>query len=116
MWHMLCEQGADLQVEVRDIQTDDASGSAHWEARYTFSPTGRAVHNRIAASFRFEDGLIVEHTDRFDLWAWARQALGPIGWFTGWSSLAKDKIREAGAIQLDRFLEAHPEYQRGREP
>ena len=113
MWHMLCDQGSDLSIEFSDVQSDGASGTAHWEAKYTFSPTGRPVHNRIDATFRFSDGLIVEHVDRFDLWAWSRQALGPIGVFTGWSGMAKEKIREAGATQLDRFLEKHPEYQRG---
>ena len=111
MWHMLCEQGRDLEVTVSDIRGDDDSGSAHWEATYTFSPTGRTVHNKIDASFRFEDELIVEHIDSFDLWAWTRMALGPIGYATGWMNLSKEKVREAGAQQLERFLEGHPEYE-----
>lgn len=116
MWHMLCEQGRDLEVTVDDIQGDDASGQAHWEATYTFSPTGRTVHNKIDASFRFQDGLIIEHIDTFDLWAWTRMALGPIGWATGWMNLSKDKVREAGEVQLTRFLAAHPEYETTRPP
>ena len=51
--------------------------SAHWEAHYLFSATGRKVLNRIDAEFEFDHaGLIVRHRDRFDFWAWSRQALG----------------------------------------
>ena len=116
MWHMLCEQGRDLEVTVSDIRGDESAGKAHWEATYTFSPTGRTVRNQIDASFTFEDGLIIEHTDSFDLWAWTRMALGPIGYVTGWMNLSKEKVREAGEVQLNRFLEAHPEYQSDRQP
>jgi hypothetical protein len=38
-------------------------------------------------------------------------ALGPIGYATGWMNLSKEKVREAGAQQLERFLESHPEYE-----
>ena len=35
MWTMLCERGADLRVEARDIAADAHAGRAHWEAWYT---------------------------------------------------------------------------------
>jgi len=43
MWAMLCERGKDLQVELGTVAANDRVGSAHWEAWYTFSGTGRAV-------------------------------------------------------------------------
>jgi ketosteroid isomerase-like protein len=58
MWQMLCERGKDLKIEFRDIQADDSTGRAHWEAWYTFSPTGRRVHNQIDARFEFRGGKI----------------------------------------------------------
>ena len=39
------------------------TGRAHWEADYTFSSTGRKVHNVIDATFEFEGGLIRAHRD-----------------------------------------------------
>ena len=63
MWRMLCERGADLELSHSAIETEGDRGSAHWVADYTFSGTGRAVHNEIDAGFRFEDGLIAEHRD-----------------------------------------------------
>ena len=112
MWHMLCDQGRDLVVRASDITVDGDTGSAHWEATYTFSPTGRQVRNRIDASFEFSDGMIIRHVDSFDLWKWLRMAVGWSGAFVGWTSSAQAKVRSVGADGLDRFLADHPEYER----
>lgn len=111
MWHMLCDQGRDLEVTVADIEADGDTGSAHWTATYTFTPTGRTVRNEIDAAFEFADGRIVRHVDNFDLWRWLRMALGVSGALTGWSSSARAKVRETGMAGLRRFLDAHPEYE-----
>lgn len=112
MWHMLCEQGKDLEVTVSDIVTDDETGSAHWDATYTFSPSGRTVHNSIDAAFEFADGKIIRHVDSFDLWRWLRMAVGWSGALIGWSGTAKARVRETGAAGLASFLDEHPEYRR----
>lgn len=105
MWRMLCERGADLELEHSGIEADDTSGKAHWEARYTFSATGRKVHNIIDASFKLRDGKIIEHHDVFDFWRWSRQALGATGVLLGWTPMVKNKIRRVAGKQLDRYLE-----------
>ena len=107
MWQMLCARGADLRVEFMNIAAQESTASADWQAWYTFSGTGRAVHNIIHASFRFADGLIVEHVDYFDFWRWSRQALGPVGLLLGWSSLLRRKVQTQGARALKRFAQAH---------
>ena len=112
MWHMLCLQGEDLMVTVSDVEADDDTGSAHWTAVYTFTPTGRTVRNQIDASFEFEDGKIIRHVDAFDLWRWLRQAVGWSGVAVGWTSSAQEKVRDTGMKGLDKFLDQHPEYQR----
>jgi hypothetical protein len=109
MWSMLCssvkDHGADVwRLEWRDVEADDARGRAHWDARYRFSATGRHVLNRIDAEFRFRDGLIVEHRDRFDFWRWSRQALGVPGLLLGWTPLLRAKVRATARANLDRFL------------
>ena len=58
MWRMLCENAKNFRVEARDIEADDTSGKAHWDAYYTFSKTGRPVINRIDARFTFRDGKL----------------------------------------------------------
>lgn len=104
MWRMLCARGKDLRIEFRDVEADDLTGKAHWEAWYTFAATGRSVHNKIDARFEFRDGKIVRHVDRFDFWAWAAQALGPMGRLLGWSSFLRGRVRAQAAKSLDRFL------------
>lgn len=104
MWRMLCERGADLRVEHSGVRADDETGEAHWEAWYTFSATGRKVHNVIDARFRFRDGAIVEHVDTFDFHRWSRQALGMPGLLLGWSSLLQNKVRGTAGEQLEKFL------------
>lgn len=109
MWTMLCENARDLDVTFRDVTADDTTGSAHWEATYTFSATGRRVHNVLDASFTFRDGKIATHRDRFDLWRWSRMALGPMGTALGWSPIVRTKVRSTAARSLDAYLAKHPE-------
>ena len=74
MWEMLISgsktTARPLEVQFSNIIANDTTGSAHWDATYTFSSTGRLVINRIDASFVFKDGLIIQHTDVFDFWKW----------------------------------------------
>lgn len=104
MWRMLLTNGRDLTVEYSGVSADAATGQAHWDARYTFSATGRKVLNRIDARFEFRDGLIVRHVDRFDFWRWSRQALGMPGWLLGWSGVLQGKVRAKAAAGLAAFM------------
>jgi len=103
MWRMLCERGTDLRVTFGEVTATDAGGSARWEAWYTFSATGRPVHNIIRAEFTFGDGRIVRHRDAFDLYRWARQALGVKGALLGWAPPVQDAIRRQAARSLAAF-------------
>jgi uncharacterized protein len=107
MWRMLCGRATDLKIVHSKVDADADSGWAHWEADYTFS-TGRAVHNVIDAGFKFENGLIADHRDSFDLYAWARQALGPVGVLLGWSPPVHAKIRSQAREGLDEFMAGGP--------
>ena len=106
-----------LQANFRRLSTglristaaDDAAGRAHWEAWYTFSASGRKVHNIIDATFEFRDGKIVKHTDRFDLHRWAGLALGLPGTLLGWTPFLQNKIRAMAQKGL-------ADYQRNNSP
>jgi hypothetical protein len=106
MWRMLCDTTRAKGMAHWQLQASDITEhTAHWEAHYLFSATGRLVHNRIDAEFAFEaHGLIVKHRDRFDFWAWSRQALGAPGWLLGWSPWLRRKVRAQAAANLRRFL------------
>jgi ketosteroid isomerase-like protein len=104
MWRMLTGRAHDLKVEASGFRADDREGSAHWEAHYTFSATGRKVHNVIDARFEFAEGLITRHVDTFDFWRWSRQALGPMGMVLGWSPIVRNKVCTNAAKGLDVFM------------
>jgi hypothetical protein len=61
------------------------------------------VVNDIHASFRFENGLIVEHKDSFSFYRWARQALGTSGLLLGWTPMVRNRVRRQAAAGLEKF-------------
>jgi ketosteroid isomerase-like protein len=101
MWRMLTGRASELEVELAGHEAEGDLGSAHWIATYTFS-TGRHVVNDIHASFRFEDGKIVEHEDSFSLFRWARQAFGPAGFVLGLPPMSL-LVRRRARADLARF-------------
>lgn len=105
MWAMLCERGKDLEITLVEADANDKGGTARWEAVYTFSQTGRKVHNKISAMFAFKDGKIVRHLDRFAFWAWSRQALGAPGLLLGWFGPFKGAVRKKAMKSLEAYLE-----------
>ncbi len=112
MWHMLTTAGKDLEISFQHIKVDGASGSCDWEAHYTFSLTGKKVHNLIQATFEFSEGKIIRHTDSFNLWRWSGMALGVTGTLLGWSPFVQSKIRKMAGKNLEKFIQEHPEYKR----
>ena len=104
MWEMLITSGKDLSVTFGQVTTNEATGTCRWEAWYTFSRTGRKVHNIICASFEFQDGKIVRHEDTFDFWRWSRQALGIRGLLLGWTSVMRSKVSEMAHKSLRKFM------------
>ncbi len=104
MWKMLCSQAQRFELMFSDAQADDAVGRIHWEAKYIFSMTDRKVHNKINASFRFQDGKIIQHHDNFNFWKWSFMALGPTGLILGWSPLVKNKVQRQAAKNLENFI------------
>ena len=103
MWRMLTSRAQDFSLTFSDISADDQRGQASWIATYTFSQTGRTVVNKIQARFEFRDGKIIRHTDTFDLWRWAHQALGLKGLLLGWTPLVRNAIRQQAAKGLAHF-------------
>jgi len=104
MWRMLTERAQDLEIRFEVIYADDEKGEATWEADYTFSRTGRTVHNAIRAQIGFKDGLILAHRDGFDLPAWARQAMGWKGVLFGRMAWFQNAIRAEARKGLLKFM------------
>lgn len=107
MWQMLCDsqKDKDFKIIATNIKENDLEGFAHWEAFYTFSKTGRKVHNKIDAVFTLKDGLIIKHTDHFNLHHWAKQALGFKGLILGKTSYFKTKLNQQTNRLLDNYMQ-----------
>lgn len=108
MWRMLCERATDIRVECGPVRVEGDRAGTEWQAWYTYSATGRRVHNRISGSFVLERGLIARHEDAFDLYRWARQALGAKGILLGWAPPVQNAIRAQAARALDAFAAREP--------
>ena len=104
MWHMLCGRAQDLTLTVSNVQANSNTGSAHWEAHYTFGKARRPIHNVIDAAFVFREGLVLQHTDTFDLWRWSRMALGSAGLLLGWTPMLQSSIRNSAHSGLEAYM------------
>ncbi len=107
MWRMLCSSQTQetFKMTFSDIEENANGGKAQWQAWYTFSKTGRKVHNIIDASFKIQDGKIVEHIDSFDLYRWSKQALGTTGFLIGWTGFFQKKLYGQTNDLLTKFEE-----------
>ncbi len=107
MWEMLCKSATAFSLSFSDIRLlDEEYATCEWVASYVFSTTKRPVVNKIKAYMRIRDGKITEHTDKFDLWKWSRQALGLPGILFGWSNFIQGKVHRTARKGLDAFMAA----------
>ncbi|MFV5687934.1 nuclear transport factor 2 family protein [Flavobacterium sp. ZT3R25] len=104
MWKMLIEKGkGNTKIKFSDIKADQYIGSVRWIATYKFSKTNRTVVNEIQAQFQFKDGLIIKHTDDFDIWKWSKQAFGIKGYLFGWTGYFQKKIHHQALLSLKKY-------------
>ena len=104
MWAMLLSGAKDLKIAFGDIRVNAGIGTCSWEAWYTFSKTGRKVHNIIHSQMTFKDGKIISQVDHFNFWRWSRFALGTPGPLLGWTPLIQNKVRGTARKSLNAFM------------
>jgi SnoaL-like domain len=108
MWKMLLERGkGNINIVFSEVKANEHIGSAFWVAKYNFSETHRKITNSISAKFQFKEGLIIKHTDDFDLWKWSEQALGLRGLLLGWTGFMQKKIQEKARKSLQKYSETY---------
>jgi len=106
MWHMICE--TDIRASFHVLEVDDRVGRVNLVDDYTFTSTGRAVHNVIDSHFRLRDGLIIEHQDLCDARVWAAMALGGVSGFLAGRLRFLRSYRAQQMLQA--FMAKHSEY------
>jgi len=105
MWKMLLNNDSPMHVTHHIVEENVTIGACDWEARYTFSSTGRPVHNIIHSEFKFRDGLIFRQRDQFGFWRWSKQALGTSGLLLGWTHVVRNKVRATAARRLAKVMQ-----------
>jgi len=108
MWRMLCQRlkNSPSKLAYSNVWVEGDEGGCDWEAEYLFSTTGRQVHNKITAKFKFKDGKIISHQDSFNFWRWSRMALGTPGYVLGWSPFLRGKVQLQAANGLQQFIQS----------
>lgn len=107
MWEMLCGNAKNFSLTFSDIELlDEEYATCRWQAKYTFSKTGREVTNNVKAFIRIVDGKITEHSDAFRLSTWISQALGWKGLIFGWTGFLKRKVQHNASAALLKYMDS----------
>jgi hypothetical protein len=107
MWRMLCaatrDKGrADWKLETRDI-TDR---SAHWDAHYRFSATGRLVRQPHRCRVRVRPARPDPAPPRpLRLLGLVAPGAGRRGLILGWTPMFRKQVRAKAAENLRRYLD-----------
>ncbi len=104
MWEMLLNRNKDIDISVEDIFVGEDTGTAKWRAIYRFGKKKRKVTNMVTASFVLKDNKIIQHTDDFDFYTWAKQALGIKGFLFGWTKWFQNKVKKEVNLLLDGYI------------
>lgn len=89
-------------LELDDVHTRGPLGTARWNLRYRYTPTGRLIELAVTSQFTFDpDGSITAQRDSFDFWRWSRQAHGLLGLLLGWTPLLWDQARDQARVSLE---------------
>ncbi|MEZ5173735.1 MAG: nuclear transport factor 2 family protein [Bacteroidia bacterium] len=103
MWRMLVRPGVDIRFSEPKVSGDRVIVA--WEARYTYTPTGRKVLNKVKAAMTIKDGKNYRASRHGSLWRWSAQAPGATGYLLGWSPVVKRKIHSMANARLRVFME-----------
>ncbi len=106
MWQLVCTCIPDLKTSYTDIQElDEEYATCLWEENY--SDNKNLIYKKNKAYFRFENGLIIEHTDGFNFYVWCRQTYGITGWLFGWTNFMQKRIQKKarkGLLELTNTI------------
>ena len=103
MWEMICKTNKEESLHFENIELlDHEYATCDWSLVYYY--TNRRINNKIKSYLRLENGLIIEHTDAFDLYKWTRMAFGLTGSLIGWSNFFQKRIQKSTRKKLSEFI------------
>ena len=103
MWQQMCTSLTNLETSYTTIQElDEEYATCLWEEQYINN--GKLISKKNKAYFRFENGLIIEHTDGFNFYDWCKQTKGVVGWLFGWSTFMQKRIQKKARTSLINYM------------
>jgi len=103
MWELVCTCIPDLKTNYSDIQElDEEYATCLWEEEYIYNEN--LIYIKKKAYFRFENGLIIEHTDGFNFYDWCKRINGVVGWLFGWSNFMQKRIQKKERNKLIAYI------------
>lgn len=106
LWQMLLTQAQGFRLSYRIDAESDHAARVLWVAHYLYGR--RPVVNRVVSEMQLGAGCILVQNDHFNLWRWARQALGLTGWLLGGTPLLRRRLRREAAVRLQAFIARQP--------
>ncbi len=107
MWKMLTSRSKDFRLEYKIVEVKGNVAVVDWQAWYTFSGTGRSVHNIIRGELTIQDGKIVAHLDHFDVHRWMGMAMGIKGKLLGWLPPVQKALQKKARAGLDEYMSSN---------
>lgn len=108
MWRMLISRSnSNLHVVCTKITSNHDTVVAHWTAIYVFGKAKRKVTNHVTSQFEMANGLVVRQVDNFNLFSWAKQALGAKGVMLGWTTFFRNQLQKKSRTMLKKYMLAN---------
>lgn len=106
MWHQICKRQTDLEAIITKVkQIDDDIITYRWRAEYTHAQYGSEMVNKIKGTVTLsERGLILNQTEKYNLWKWFSMATGFVGTYFGWMPNMHKSLRASVNKSLHGFM------------
>jgi limonene-1,2-epoxide hydrolase len=93
LWYTATLPDMELSAELESIREEEDAIYTEWVMSYTLDIIKRRIRLKEKGKFTFQEGKIIEHTDKYDFWTWCIQAFGIIGRALGWSNWLQNRVR-----------------------
>ncbi|MBO6794497.1 MAG: nuclear transport factor 2 family protein [Balneolaceae bacterium] len=92
LWYTATQPEMNLTAECSSINKVNNEVHTTWNISYELSVVNRTIKLSEKGLFKFKDGKIIFHQDKYSFYSWCKQTLGPIGWLFGWTAWLKKRV------------------------
>lgn len=105
MWELFCKEVHHFSLTFGTItEIDEEYITCNWTAKYNDIVTGRQIIKKAKAFMRINKGIIVEHSDAFNINTWMTQHFGWKGYLFGWTYYMKRSVFKKARKRLKTYM------------